>query len=261
LLGDIRVEFISSKDNKLFKIIKKLKLKKYREREQLFIAEGHKFLDFNMTPKHIIIRDGEEDNYPAIDNFDCHKVIYSDTLFNDISTQENSQGIILIYEFLGKNMENLEDNIVILDRIQDPGNLGTIIRLIDAVGFKDLILTTGSVDIYNDKTVRSSMGSLFNLNINYMSEKELIEYLEVNKYNILSSGLTNESVDYNRVKLRTKNAIIFGNEGQGVSENILKMSDEIVKIPIYGSAESLNVGVATGIILYKVKEILMEYEV
>jgi TrmH family RNA methyltransferase len=255
------LEFISSKDNKLFKKIKKLKQKKYREKEGLFIAEGHKFLDFKRVPKYIILRDGDEERYGNIDKFDCLKIIYSDTLFSDISTQENSQGIILIYEFLEKTLDSLGENIVILDRIQDPGNLGTIIRLIDAVGFKDLILTTGSVDIYNDKTVRSSMGSLFNLNINYMIEDDLIDYLKQNNYNILSSGLTNESVDYNKVKLKGKNAIVFGNEGQGVSENILDVSDEIVKIPIYGSAESLNVGVATGIILYKVKEILEEYEV
>jgi TrmH family RNA methyltransferase len=261
LSGDVIVEFISSKENKLFKIIKKLKQKKYREREGLFLAEGHKFLDFSAPPKYIILRDGEEDNYPHVDNFNCKKYIYSDTLFNDISTQENSQGVILIYDFLNNSMENLGENIVVLDRIQDPGNLGTIIRLIDAVGFKDIILTTGSVDIYNDKSVRSSMGSLFNLNINYLSEEKLIEFLKLNDYHILSSGLTNESVNYNKVKLKNKNAIVFGNEGQGVSEDILNISDEIVKIPIYGSAESLNVGVATGIILYKVKEILEEYEI
>ena len=105
------------------------------------------------------------------------------------------------------------------------------------------------------------MGSLFNLNINYLSEEKLVEFLKKNNYNILSSGLTNESVNYNKVKLKGKNAVVFGNEGQGVSKEILSVSNEIVKIPIYGSAESLNVGVATGIILYKVKEILEEYEV
>ena len=254
------MEFINSKENKLFKIIKKLKQKKYRERENLFLAEGHKFLDFPTDPKYIILRDGKEENFPKIDNFNCKKYIYSDTLFNEISTQENSQGVILIYEFLPNFIDDLGDNIVILDRIQDPGNLGTILRLVDAVGFKDIILTVGTVDIYNDKCVRSSMGSLFNLNINYLSEEDLIEFLKLNKYNILSSGLTNESVNYNKVKLKKKNAIVFGNEGQGVSENILKISNEIIKIPIYGSAESLNVGVATGIILYKVKEILEEDE-
>ncbi|MGB6129638.1 MAG: RNA methyltransferase [Psychrilyobacter sp.] len=255
------MEFINSKENKLFKTIKKLKLKKYREREKLFLAEGHKFLDFSIPPKYIILRDGVEEKFPKIDDFNCKKYIYSDTLFNDISTQENSQGVVLIYDFLYNSMDDLGENIVVLDRIQDPGNLGTIIRLVDAVGIKDMLLTTGSVDIYNEKSVRSSMGSLFNLNINYLSEENLIEFLKLNNYNILSSGLTNESVNYNKIKLKGKNAVVFGNEGQGVSKEILKASNEIVKIPIYGSAESLNVGVATGIILYKIKEILEEYEV
>ena len=255
------MEFIKSRDNKLFKIIKKLKQKKYREKENLFLAEGHKFLNFITSPKYVILHEDCEGNFPSIEKFNCKKYLYSDTLFREISTQENSQGIILIYEFLNKTMDSLGDNIVILDRIQDPGNLGTIIRLIDAVGFKDIILTTGSVDIYNDKSVRSSMGSLFNLNINYLDEEDLIKFLKENKYNILTSGLTNESVNYNKIKLKNKNAIVFGNEGQGVSESILNISNEIVKIPIYGSAESLNVGVATGIILYKVREILEGYEV
>lgn len=255
------MEFISSKDNKLFKIIKKLKQKKYREKYNLFMAEGHKFLDFETVPKYIIIREEEENKYDNIHNFDCKKIIYSDTLFNEISTQENSQGVILIYEYLEKKTVNSEENIVILDRLQDPGNLGTIIRLVDAAGFKNIILTTGSVDVYNDKTVRSSMGSLFNININYMDQEDLILFLKGNNYNILSTGLTNESVNYNKIKLKNKNAIVFGNEGKGVSNSILSISDEIVKIPIYGSAESLNVGVATGIILYKVKEILEDYEI
>ncbi|MCK5779672.1 MAG: RNA methyltransferase [Psychrilyobacter sp.] len=255
------MEFISSKDNKLFKTIKKLKIKKYRDRENLFLAEGHKFLDFSKEPRYIILHEDSEYKFSRIEKFKCKKLVYSDTLFREISTQENSQGIILIYDFLDHMIKELGDNIVILDRVQDPGNLGTIIRLIDAVGFKDLILTTGSADIYNDKVVRSSMGSLFNLNINYMSQEDLIALLINKEYNILASGLTSESVDYNKVKLMGKNAIIFGNEGQGVSQNLLDLSNEIVKIPIYGSAESLNVGVATGIILYKIREILEDYEV
>ncbi len=255
------MEFVNSKENKIFKKLKKLKQKKYRAKEKLFIAEGHKFLDFSEEPEYMLLREGEEERYKKIEKFKCTKLILSFRLFSEISTQENSQGIILIYKTFDGSLEKLQNNIVVLDRVQDPGNLGTIIRLVDAVGLKDIVLVVGSADVYNEKTVRSSMGSLFNLNINYVLEEELVALLKSKEYNIISSGLTNESVRYDNISLKNKNAIIFGNEGMGVSKNILNISNEIVKIPIYGSAESLNVGIAAGIILYKIRETLGDYEV
>ena len=191
-----------------------------------------------------------------MDRFPCDKYIFSDSLFNDITTQENSQGVILIYETIEGDISKLRNNIVVLDRVQDPGNLGTIIRVADAAGYKDIILTKGSVDIYNDKTVRSSMGSLFNMNILYMEENNLIEHLKENGYKLLVTALAEDAVNYNEMKLEEKNAVIFGNEGQGASEMIIEKSDQKVIIPIYGSAESLNVAMASGIILYKCRELL-----
>lgn len=250
------MEIIKSKDNKFFKKIKKLKTKKFRDKEGLFIAEGHKFLDFDREPKYIVVHE-ECDKYDEkIKRFNCDKYILTEPLFNEVTTQENSQGIILIYETMEGSTDKLDDNIVVLDRVQDPGNLGTIIRVADAAGYRDIILTKGSVDVYNDKCVRSSMGSLFNMNIFYMEEDLLMEKLRSEGYKLTVTALTDEAVSYNDMELSEKNAVVFGNEGQGASENIIKKSDQKVIIPIYGSAESLNVAMASGIILYKCRELL-----
>lgn len=138
--------------------------------------------------------------------------------------------------------------------------MGTIIRVADASGFKDIILTKGSVDCYNEKCVRSSMGSIFNMNIIYMEEETLLRYLKENNYKLHVTALESNSIEYTKMKLDNKNAIIFGSEGNGVSKTFLKSANEIIIIPIYGSAESLNVAIASGIILYKIKELSLNKE-
>ena len=150
----------------------------------------------------------------------------------------------------------LNNNIVVLDKIGDPGNLGTIIRVADAGGFKDILLTKGSVDCWNEKVVRSSMGSILNMNILYLEEEEMISFLKEKGYKMEVTALDKTSIEYTQMSLSEKNAIIFGSEGNGVSQRFLEISDEKLIIPIYGIAESLNVAMACGIILYKTREIL-----
>lgn len=253
------MEFINSLDNSTIKKIKKLKQRKYREEEKKFLAEGRKFLDFTYTPDLIILKENFEDfeNITTkLERFDCRKIVVNDKIFKDLTSQENSQGVILVYPYCETNIGKINNNIIVLDKIQDPGNLGTIIRVADAAGFKDIILSKGSVDCYNEKCVRSSMGSIFNMNIVYMEELQLIHFLKEKKYKFLVTALENNSIEYTDITLNEKNAIIFGSEGNGVSDNFLKAADKTVIIPIYGSAESLNVAMASGIILYKVRELM-----
>ena len=253
------MEFINSLDNSTIKKVKKLKQRKYREEEKKFLAEGRKFLDFTYTPDLIILKENFEDfeNITTkLERFNCRKIVVNDKIFKDLTSQENSQGVILVYPYCETNIGKINNNIIVLDKIQDPGNLGTIIRAADAAGFKDIILTKGSVDCYNEKCVRSSMGSIFNMNIVYMEELQLIQFLKEKKYKFLVTALENNSIEYTDITLSEKNAIIFGSEGNGVSDNFLKVADETVIIPIYGSAESLNVAMASGIILYKVRELM-----
>ena len=161
-----------------------------------------------------------------------------------------------LYRLTEGKKDALSSNLVILDGVSDPGNLGTILRISDAAGFNDIILTKGSADCYNEKVVRSSMGSIFNLNILYMEKDELLIYLKEHNYKIYTTALDKTSIQYTDMILSEKNAFIFGNEGNGVSELFLKNCDNKIIIPIYGTAESLNVAMASGIILYKTRELL-----
>ncbi|MEG1806669.1 MAG: RNA methyltransferase [Cetobacterium sp.] len=248
------MELITSKDNELFKNLKKLRTKKYREAENLFLAEGRKFLEFDETPKIIIFKEGvSEEILNAAEKHSCRKISLPEKLFKELTSQENSQGVIICYNSKKENLDELGDNIVVLNRVSDPGNLGTIIRIADAAGFKDIVLTKGSVDCYNEKTVRSTMGSILAMNISYVDEDKLVPFLKEHGYKIVVTALEDDSIPYTKLNLVEKNAFIFGNEGDGVSKDIIKSSDEKVIIPIYGTAESLNVAMATGIVLYEVR--------
>lgn len=248
------LDIITSRENELFKSLKKLKTKKYREIEKLFLAEGRKFLEFEENPKIIIFKEGiSEENIVLSTKHQCKKIILSEKLFKELSSQENSQGVIICYNSKDNKLNEIDNNVIVLNKIADPGNLGTIIRVADAAGFKDIILTKGSVDCYNEKTVRSSMGSILGVNIYYVEESEIIQILRDKGYKIIATALEKDSIPYTKMKLREKNAFVFGNEGEGVSQNILSKSDEKLIIPIYGSAESLNVAMAVGIILYDVR--------
>jgi RNA methyltransferase, TrmH family len=246
---------IASKDNALFKKIKKLKSRKYRESEMLFIAEGFKFLEFDIKPEIIAVNEEKEHSLAHFLNNEEY-VIFPNSMFNEISSQENSQGIILVYKYKENKLNGQENSIVVIDRVQDPGNLGTIIRTADAAGFKDIILIEGTTDIYSEKCVRSSMGSIFNVNLYFLKEEEFIKFSKENGYNIISTALDEKSINYDKMKICEKNCIIFGNEGNGISQKILEKSNELVIIPIYGKAESLNVAVAAGITLYKLRELI-----
>ena len=253
------MDYINSLENNTIKKIKKLKIKKYREEEQLFIAEGRKFLDFEFVPEMLIFHEDytiTDEIQKKIDRFQCRKIKVSDKVFSQLTSQENSQGVIVIYPMKKGDLNILNNNIVVLDKIGDPGNLGTIIRVADAGGFKDILLTKGSVDCWNEKVVRSSMGSILNMNIIYLEEEELISFLKEKGYKMEVTALDKTSIEYTEMSLGEKNAIIFGNEGNGVSQRFLEVSDEKLIIPIYGIAESLNVAMACGIILYKTREIL-----
>ncbi len=247
--------YINSKENKTYKRIKKLKQKKYRDEEKLFLAEGRKFLDFSKEPCYIFINEEYDYSSLNLEKFSCEKIVLSNLLFKELSSQENSQGVILVYDNKEHSLNEIENQVVILDMVGDPGNLGTIIRTLDASGYKDIILTRGSVDAYNEKTIRSTMGSIFNVRIYYLDDDTMLEFLKANNYKLIVTALEKDSIPYTEMKLEERNAFIFGNEGNGVRKELINLAHEKVIIPIYGSAESLNVGIAVGIIAYKAKEL------
>lgn len=143
-----------------------------------------------------------------------------------------------------------EDIIIVLDGVQDPGNLGTILRTVDSAGLSQIVLSKTSVDAYNPKVVRSTMGAIFRVKI--IESENLVETLKnmkKHKYKIVATSLSGTEniyeMDYN------KKAIVIGNESKGVSKEILDVADSKTKIPMLGKTESLNAGIATGVILYE----------
>nr|WP_330368177.1 RNA methyltransferase [Clostridioides difficile] len=145
---------------------------------------------------------------------------------------------------------------MILDRIQDPGNMGTIIRTADSAGVDAIIALKGCVDIYNPKVIRSTMGSIFDVNIIDASQDETVDMLKSLDFNIVSSYLNTENF-YDKIDYGSKVALVIGNEANGINEELVSKSDILVKIPIYGKAESLNAAISSAILMYEIKKYLI----
>ena len=255
------MQIITSKDNEIIKNVRKLKEKKYRDINNEYIVEGVKMI------KEAILEDAKiklivvcEDNANsgAIDKkllyeiakYEC--IYVSKKVFDLITDVQTPQGMLAVIE--KENSEDkidyTEDVIVVLDGIQDPGNLGTILRTIDSCGLKQVIVSKETADSYNPKVVRSTMGAIFRVKV--IESNNLIDTLKnmrKHKYKIMATSLeTNNSiydVDYN------KKVIVIGNEANGVEKEILDIADEKIKIPMLGKTESLNASVATAVILYE----------
>ena len=133
---------------------------------------------------------------------------------------------------------------------QDPGNVGTMIRTADAAGYDGVFISDKSADIYNMKVLRSMQGSHFHLPIFRVQLKELLALLKTNHIPILASTLSKDSIDYRQVKIPASFALVMGNEGQGISDFMADQADQLVHISMPGQAESLNVAVAAGILLF-----------
>lgn len=250
-------EYIVSRDNKQYKFLKKLKDKKYRDQNNVFLAEGEKFLKENIHFSKIIINEAKykyfEDKYNISK---CDNVlVLSENLFEQISTQETSQGILLIYSKIAKRLDEIKGDVIVLDDVQDPGNIGTIIRTMIATNFTNLLLTKSSVDVYSPKVVRATMGGIFKVNVIYSDRENILKFLKENRYNIIGTALQEDSIDYREVILnKNNNAYVFGHEGNGISKEILTQLDQKAIIPIYGDIESLNVSIAVAVFLYKMRE-------
>jgi len=263
---------IASAQNKMFKKFKSLTLKKYREREHLFLMEGQRYVqtaiengfEFEAFIFDTMTWSKEEMLFLQTNVFENAQIyILSESLFKELTQTEQSQGIIGVLPLKDpKDISKLIElkstckinNILMLDRIQDPGNLGTIIRTADAAGVDGIILIKGTVDPYNAKVIRSSAGSILNVDLVEVDNAvDAINLLKLAGYHIVVTALEG-AVDYDdKANYRDKNCLVIGNEANGVSDELIEGSDIRVKIPIVGRAESLNASVAAGIMMYKLQ--------
>ena len=247
---------ITSKENSVYKFIKSLSQKKVRESNRLFLIEGTRLLEEanrrGTKIKYLIINEMVK-NMPRI-NQDCQVLRLPNNLFKEVSDTINSQGIIAVIEQIEISLADIilgaNPLIVVLNGIQDPGNLGTIIRTSAAAGATAVLLTRGTVDLYNPKVIRSTMGSLFQVPIvNGLDDEEAVKWLSHNLINIIVADLDSEEYYYS-ANLKSSFALVIGNENSGPNEIWRKAAYKQIKIPILGSTESLNAAVAAGIILY-----------
>lgn len=243
---------IISTNNQKVKNWKKLHKRKEREKTNTFLIEGfHLIEEAKKSDWHIIemiVQEGT--NLPTW----CQNLEYIEVnhqVFTHISQTQAPQGIAAVVE-MKKEVKLKNDDVLLIDAIQDPGNLGTIIRTADAAGFGGIILGDGTVDLYNDKVIRATQGSIFHLPIIQRNIHTAISDLKKEGYTIWATALEGARY-YHEVEIDEKVGLVLGNEGAGVDANIIEEADRIVKIPIYGKAESLNVSIAAGILMYHVK--------
>lgn len=247
---------IESKDNKTIKEIKKLHEKKYRNASKKFIVEGTRFVeealksDFEI--EYVIINEKLKEKVSSIvPKCNTKVLIVSESIFESICSTENPQGIACVVKNKKLN-PNLDDGFyVLLDKVQDPGNLGTIIRTANAAGASGVILIKGTVDVYNDKTLRATMGSIFKIPIILDDDLSFTLNLKDNGFKIITSSLDTD-MNFYSLNLKNKVIIAIGNEGNGISSTIYDISDYKVKVPMPGNAESLNASVAAGIMMFEI---------
>lgn len=250
---------IESKQNALVKHWKKLvSAKKERDKTGEYIVEGFHLTEEALKNKdqviHIIKReDVEIPREWSLD--DVYLVEVTDSVAKEIAETETSQGIFAHCkqrEISGSEQAKWS-KLLLVDSVQDPGNIGTMIRTADACGIDAVILGKGCADLYNPKTLRSAQGSHFHLPVIRGNLTEWIEKLKERHIPVFGTALEN-AVDYRKLDKTESFALLVGNEGSGVHQALLEKTDQNVVIPIFGQAESLNVAVATGILLYKFME-------
>lgn len=239
---------ITSMQNQLVKLYASLKQKKNRELHRLFILEGMDLL-LEANKANAIKTILYVDELPLV-NDSIEFIEVTPEIIKKISMQVTPGKFIAICKFLEEDLER-GNYVVALDGVQDPGNGGTILRSAIAFGFDELLLSNDSFDIYNDKFLRASKGSIFNVKIKRLNLKNELEKRKNEGYQIITTSVV-DSTSFDDFEYQNKLCLVLGNEGQGISEEIFKLSSGSVHIPMSSKMESLNVGVAASIIMAKI---------
>ena len=243
---------ITSVSNKKIKDIQKLKENKNIKKYGLYLIEGKHLVEEALEVKvveEIIVSENFEE-FSLIETFKGEITRVSQSVMKTISDTITSQGIIAVCKIVNKELEiNKYSKVLILDRVQDPGNLGTIIRTADAFAFDCIILGKGTTSLYGQKVIRSTQGS--NFHIDCFDNIDLVNLLDkMSNFNIFATSLKADKYIEQLNNISGKVAVVFGNEGAGVSEEILQKVNNLLKISMPGRAESLNVSIAAGIVMH-----------
>ena len=226
---------ISSIENPKIKLLIKLKQGKYRKSEKMFIVEGAHLVKEAMLAGVLIeaYSINEQEGYIQVSESVMKKITTTDTVVKEIG----------LCKFIEKS--NITDKVLILDCVQDPGNMGTIMRSACAFGFNTIFVGTGSVDIYNEKVIRSSQGAIFKLNFLFGN---VVEFIKGLSHKVYGTNVV-RGIPLDKIVKQDKIAVILGNEGNGISKEVDDLLLDNIYIPM-NNTESLNVAIAGSIIMY-----------
>lgn len=245
---------ITSSSNAVYKHIKALQDKKYRKKYNEYTVEGiksvHDALNSSCRVKSVVISEDFEPEYADYNGLEM--IAVSEPLFSKLCDTQTPQGIMAVIEIEDKKnfTPDLNRAYIYCDGVNDPGNLGTIIRTADAAGFGGVLLSKGTADLYNPKTVRASMGSFFNIDVITELDSEFLVKCAENGFMLYGGALGKNTIDYRTADMKKPTILIVGNEANGISREVMQIC-RCVKIPILGKAESLNVSVAAAILMYE----------
>ncbi|HUF12333.1 MAG TPA: RNA methyltransferase [Longimicrobiales bacterium] len=244
-------------------LIRGLSRRKNRDREGLFLAEGVRvvedLLDSSIVPRLAVVSSSLEDTPRGRALAErlggaCELERVSDAELSALADTQSSQGVVVAAETPRATLADLrarpEDVVLLLDAVQDPGNAGTLIRTADALGCVGVIVLPGTVDPWNPKVVRAASGSLFRLPIVETDPAATAEWVRAVDGSVLAGDARGTPV--HEISIRGPVVLAVGNEGAGLSLPVATLARTFVSIPIRGAAESLNVGIAAGILLYEV---------
>ena len=250
---------ITSTSNETIKYFISLNDKKTRMNAKRFIVEGYHLVnEASKTNLLEAIISTDEKELKKINN--VKRYLVNDAIINKIATTKNPQNILGIVKMLDHNITNLlpiikgnKTKLIMLDDVNDLGNLGTIIRTAAGLGYDGIIMSPNTVDLYNEKVIRSTQGVMFKIPIIKANLQEIIKLLKKEKVFCIGTALTNAK-DVKHITKKDKFAICLGNEAKGISKEVLDNMDENVKIAMKNDVESLNVSIAAGIIMYEMME-------
>ena len=265
------MERIDSAANKKIKLAAGLRLKKHRDREGLFVAEGIRLVEMAAAsawqPVYALCTAAAAQQcrvqavLQRLSVRGCPVYEVPEPVYKKASNTVEPQGLLLVMRqkqfsletlLAGRNGNKKTPFLVVMDGVQDPGNAGTIIRTADAVGCSGVVCLENTVDIFSDKTVRSAMGSLFHLPIVVQVQENVFrDFLQGHGIRLLAAALDDTAQQHFQIDYTLPSAVVFGNEGNGISPGLLAAADGRLFIPMAGGAESLNVAVAAAVVLYE----------
>ncbi len=253
---------ITSLTNDKVRLINSLHHRKYRREHKLFVAEGirvcREAAENGWEVRYLLYDSQNIDTY-LIENLindvlclGADVIGVTSEILSKISHKENPQNILcVIYQKWNDLPSIIKDKtFVALENVRDPGNLGTILRTMDAVGASDCILLDECTDPFSYESVRASMGAIFNVNIIVSSSENFLKWKSSHKISLIGTSLINAN-DYTKTNWQLPFVLVMGNEQQGLSSNILKACDQLIKLPMLGRSDSLNLAVSTGVALYE----------